>query len=204
MNSIVLLFRCATGEDWNKIMHELSKGIGEIDCIDDDNSYATLRANHEQVQGCGLGFAQVYFMSFTLLISWLIMNLSIAAVIEGLENAKLQNFGVINADNMNSLLVAWMEYDPNATGWISITDFICLIIELPPPFGNKQLNEACKSRSRRAFIQQKNRMYNKNSFFLHEEKMILIKKKHILTILQAYKIQTYEGKTNMLHFKDIY
>ena len=47
MNSIVLLFRCATGEDWNKIMHELSKGIGEIDCIDDDNSYATLRANHE-------------------------------------------------------------------------------------------------------------------------------------------------------------
>lgn len=57
MNSIVLLFRCATGEDWNKIMHELSKGIGEIDCIDDDNSYATLRANHEQVQGCGLGFA---------------------------------------------------------------------------------------------------------------------------------------------------
>lgn len=25
-NSIVLLFRCSTGEDWNKIMHELSKG----------------------------------------------------------------------------------------------------------------------------------------------------------------------------------
>lgn len=132
------------------------------------------------------------------------MNLSIAAVIEGLENAKLQNFGVINADNMNCLLTAWMEYDPNATGWINITDFICLIIELPPPFGNKQLNELCKSRSRSAFVRQKNLMYNENSFFLHEEKMILIKKKQILKILQAYKIQTYEGKTNQLHFKDVY
>lgn len=45
-NAIVLLFRCATGEDWNKIMHELSKGVSDIDCIDDDNSYATLRSNN--------------------------------------------------------------------------------------------------------------------------------------------------------------
>ena len=55
---------------------------------------------------------------------------------------------MINGDNMNTLIGAWMEYDPNATGWIRITDFICLIIELPPPFGNKDLNDLCKSRSR--------------------------------------------------------
>jgi hypothetical protein len=29
-----------------------------------------------------------YFLSFTIIIAWLIMNLSVAAVIEGLENAK--------------------------------------------------------------------------------------------------------------------
>jgi hypothetical protein len=76
-------------------MHELSKSADQFDCID-DNSYATYRANNYQSQGCGTQFAQFYFMSFTLLISWLIMNLAIAAVIEGLENAKLQNFGLIN------------------------------------------------------------------------------------------------------------
>ena len=81
--AIVLLFRCATGEDWNKIMHELTKGIADMDCIDDDSSYHTLRANNYMTQGCGLPAAQLYILSFTLLISWLIMNLAIAAVIEG-------------------------------------------------------------------------------------------------------------------------
>jgi len=37
--------------------------------------------------GCGSQFSYVYFLSFTIIIAWLIMNLSVAAVIEGLENA---------------------------------------------------------------------------------------------------------------------
>lgn len=47
-------------------------------------------------------------------------------------------------------------------------------------------------------------MYNKDSFYVNEEKNIIIKKKDILKILTAYKIQTYEGKGNRVHFKDIY
>ena len=74
------------------------------------------------------------------------MNLSIAAVIEGLDNAKSDSDAIINGDNLKTLLDAWMEYDPNATGWIKIEEFICLIIELEPPFGNKNLqnNFQCK------------------------------------------------------------
>lgn len=33
--AILFLFRCATGEDWNKIMHELTNGADKIDCISD-------------------------------------------------------------------------------------------------------------------------------------------------------------------------
>jgi len=47
-------------------------------------------------------------------------------------------------------------------------------------------------------------MYNKDSFFVHEEKMILVKNRDILRILSNYKIQTYEGKVHRVHFKDIY
>lgn len=47
-------------------------------------------------------------------------------------------------------------------------------------------------------------MYNASSFYVNEEKQILIKKKDILKILQAYKIQIYEGKVAHVHFKDIY
>jgi len=34
-NAIIFLFRCSTGEDWNKIMHELSVTSVSGDCIDD-------------------------------------------------------------------------------------------------------------------------------------------------------------------------
>ena len=71
------------------------------------------------------------------------MNLSVAAVIEGLENAKQQNSGVICGDDVNSLIDAWMEFDPKATGWINILDFIELIITLPKPFGNPEIAKSC-------------------------------------------------------------
>jgi hypothetical protein len=45
-------------------------------------------------------FAIYYFLGFTIIIAWLIMNLSVAAVIEGLENAKDQNSGIITGDNV--------------------------------------------------------------------------------------------------------
>jgi len=85
--AIVLLFRCSTGEDWNKIMHELSGSDGASDCIDDQD-YETLKRNNMNTRGCGNSFSEFYFLSFTVIIAWLIMNLSVAAVIEGLENAK--------------------------------------------------------------------------------------------------------------------
>lgn len=47
-------------------------------------------------------------------------------------------------------------------------------------------------------------MYNKDSFFVHEEKLILVKNRDVLRILSNYKIQTYEGRVHRVHFKDIY
>ena len=86
--AIVFLFRCSTGEDWNKIMHELSLTRPEGDCIDDQD-FVTWEANNRVARACGAGpMANVYFLTFTIIVAWLIMNLSVAAVIEGLENAK--------------------------------------------------------------------------------------------------------------------
>lgn len=91
-------------------------------------------------RGCGYhAFSQLYMVSFTFVISWLIMNLSVAAVIEGLENAKQLNSGLITKDDLQSLIDKWQDYDTKATGWISAIDFMELYIELPAPFGNHKL-----------------------------------------------------------------
>jgi hypothetical protein len=44
------------------------------------------------------------------------------------------------------------------------------------------------------FNKAKNMIYNKNSFFVNEDKLIIVKNKDVLRILAMYKIQTYEGK----------
>jgi hypothetical protein len=68
---------------------------------------------------------------------------------------------------VQGLLDAWMEYDPKATGWISILDFVCLIIELPPPLGNPELTKMCKHTPKR-FVKAKNSIYNKDSFYVND------------------------------------
>jgi hypothetical protein len=96
-----------------------------------------------------------------------------------------------------------MEYDPKATGWLSIIDFVCLIIELPPPFGNLKLREECKF-SAKDYKKARKAIFNPESFLINEEKRIIIKNKEIIRVLSDYKVHTYSGKPNMVHFKDVY
>jgi hypothetical protein len=64
----------------------------------------------------------------------IIMNLSVAAVIEGLETARKENSGVIQSSDIEKLVELWKDYDEQATGWINTTDLAFYLYELPPPF----------------------------------------------------------------------
>jgi hypothetical protein len=65
------------------------------------------------------------------------MNLSVAAVIEGLDTAKKENMGVVQGDEIEMLIDYWQEYDNDATGWITMSDLVFLLYELPPPLGKR-------------------------------------------------------------------
>ena len=189
-------------------MHELSvtsdKEMGPDSpvCIDDQD-YDTFIKNGRVLRGCGSSFAQSYFLTFTIIIAWLIMNLSVAAVIEGLENAKTENSGVIEGDHVSGLLEQWMEYDPGACGWITSIDFVSLIIELEEPFGEAEWTR-CKFHNDEAFRAAKDEIYNEASWHIDPVRRILIKNKEIIKILKTYKVKTYEGQSSKIHFKDTY
>ena len=52
--AIMLLFRSSTGEDWNKIMHELAiTNTAHGICIE-DQTYVVIQANNGNVRACGL------------------------------------------------------------------------------------------------------------------------------------------------------
>lgn len=46
------------------------------------------------------------------MVSLLIMNLSVATVIEGLDTAKKENMGVVQGDEIEALIDLWRDYDP--------------------------------------------------------------------------------------------
>ena len=106
-------------------------------------------------------------ISFTFVISWLIMNLSVAAVIEGLENAYKLNNGFVKKVDIEILMESWKNYDPQATGWISCLDLMQILIELPPPFGARELMKKCYYPGK-SFNRARNRIYNMNSYFVDE------------------------------------
>ena len=127
--SVVLLFRCITGEAWNDIMNDLTN----IDNCNSNQTYADIQS--KGIQGCGSWYSYVYFITYMILLRMIIMNLTVAAVINGLQSARKETIGAVNKEHVSILVEKWAEYDPKATGWISVTDLVFLLYELPEPMG---------------------------------------------------------------------
>jgi hypothetical protein len=53
-------------------------------------------------------------------------------------------------------------------------------------------------------VKAKRKIFNRDSYYVNEEKLIIAKQKDILHLLSDYKIHSYEGRENKVHFKDIY
>ena len=65
-----------------------------------------------------------------MLMTMLIMNLAVAAVIQGLKTACLENLGIVSSDDLDNFISLWKYYDPQATGWISAENLVYLLCEL--------------------------------------------------------------------------
>lgn len=80
-SAMLILMRFSTGEDWNEAMYELSNNL---DC-EVTQSYEEMQ--YDGINGCGTPIAIPFFLSFQLLVVMIVLNLTIAAVIDGLSAA---------------------------------------------------------------------------------------------------------------------
>ncbi|GMF43274.1 unnamed protein product [Phytophthora fragariaefolia] len=97
LKAMITLVRCATGERWNDMMYELANQDGcesdppynprscgistDIDCI--------------PLNGCGSPVAFAYLYSFTLLVTFILLNIFIAVILEGFAKEKDREDGVL-------------------------------------------------------------------------------------------------------------
>jgi hypothetical protein len=134
-----------TGEAWNEIMHALGmpekffRGIAGIHCVDElvidtelvkklerAEELGLADEAHDLVNQCGTPLAQVYFLTFTMLVTFICLNLVIAVVLEGFEDASNSD----QQENIQICLNHWKRHDPEYRMEISAKGAITYIMQI--------------------------------------------------------------------------
>ena len=201
-NSILLLFRCLTGEDWNVVMYEYAITPNNpdytVNCITGE-TYARIVANGMVIQGCGSKLAFPFFIFFTIIMSLLILDLVIAVVIDGLEKSRKENFAYITQDQIDNIFNTWTEFDPRGEGWLDVKDLVFFLFELPPPIGFKRHYDL--NMIDYALLEQKT-----DKYLFHEGTGLIIKRVEGIRLLNQLAIENLmiPVYTNeKVHFKDV-
>lgn len=161
-NAMLLLLRFSTGEGWMSVMYALKEE--RVDCCTDIwccplNDDAALSGatcgmdptiewclNEEdypdcrEVNGCGAGASVfAYFYSFTIVVSFIVMNMLVAIVLEAFEAS---NEGeLLDPEDLEQFVSVWSEFDPQATWYIDACDVQRFLAKLKPPLGMAGLGE---------------------------------------------------------------
>lgn len=140
--ALITLFRASTGEAWNEIMHDLMKSERQLysegewctpqnlfeDAIANDYDALRFKCLDQIPNMCSAGgWMPVFFwVTYTLFVTFTIMNLVIAVILEGYEDGKPTPEGVV----IDKCVLLWRKYDPDQTMCLPIGQAIDFITEV--------------------------------------------------------------------------
>jgi len=134
----LFLLRAATGEAWNSCMHDLA--TASPGCVDDP-PYDPRMCGFNNVEGCtpingcGNPIAYAFFCSFTLLVTYVMLNLTIAVILEGFSLSHEEEEPLFDPELLAEFQAKWSEIDPKATGFVKVDKMLLLINIHTPPLG---------------------------------------------------------------------
>ena len=146
-SSMLVLFRMATGESWNGIMHDC---MIIHDCVhvltgDLAGTYVEPGADILETLTLGVDFQNecspnpvitvIYFILFTIFCAFILLNLVIAVILDNFQMTTDSNDNPVSKDNIEEYRRLWSELDPNATNYIPASMLIALVLELKPLLG---------------------------------------------------------------------
>uniref|UniRef100_H3DC93 Voltage-dependent L-type calcium channel subunit alpha n=1 Tax=Tetraodon nigroviridis TaxID=99883 RepID=H3DC93_TETNG len=123
--AVLMLFRCATGEDWQEVM--MASMYGKK-C----DPKSEVLPGEEYT--CGSNFAVIYFLSFYCLCAFLILNLFVAVIMDNFDYLT-RDWSLLGPHHLDEFKKIWAEYDPEATGRIKHLDVVTLLRRIQPPLG---------------------------------------------------------------------
>ncbi|XP_060787411.1 voltage-dependent L-type calcium channel subunit alpha-1D isoform X1 [Neoarius graeffei] len=123
--AVLLLFRCATGEQWQEIMLAALPGRR----CDPESDYEP-----GEEYSCGSNLSYLYFISFFALCAFLIINLFIAVIMDNFEYLT-RDWTVLGTHHLDEFKRVWSDYDPEATGRIKHLEVVTMLRRIQPPLG---------------------------------------------------------------------
>ena len=138
--AMLLLLRFSTGENWNGFMRSIVDDNQDCEpnpAYNPDSPWCLVDGdfpNCTPLNGCGAGIlAYAYFYSFTLLVSFVILNLFVGIVLEAFETS--DEGDILSPKDLDDFTSKWSQFDPSATWYIKAQDMKKLLMSLDPPLG---------------------------------------------------------------------
>ena len=120
--SMLMLFRMATGESYNEIMHNLR--LQPPYCDD------------KVLNNCGdFVIPIVYCISFFILSSFVLLNLLIAIVIEAFTTISELDLATVKPAHLLKFKAVWAKYDPDGDSMVPTNALLDLLSEVEYPLG---------------------------------------------------------------------
>ncbi|KAI3378496.1 hypothetical protein SNEBB_008584 [Seison nebaliae] len=120
-SSIRLLFRVVTGEGWPYIL------MGCLPVAPCDE-----KVNGEK--GCGSNFAYIYFTSFIFIMSFMMLNLFVAVIMDNFDYLT-RDSSILGSHHLDEYIREWAKFDPEGKGYLHYKKFVDMIQCLMPPLG---------------------------------------------------------------------
>lgn len=179
-----------------------TEGYDEVQCIP-EQSWA--EQQRDGILGCGTSISYIYFITFMIAISMMIMNLFVAVVIEGFSASTQENSGVVTSVHFADLIEKWAVYDPNATGFITPKDLAFLVHEIYPPLGKKKeiKNKDENILADQDIKQNRGGMLDISMKYIQHEKRkkMILPQKEVMSTLIHIGVPVYRNQK--VHFKDV-
>ncbi|CAM9548110.1 unnamed protein product, partial [Hapterophycus canaliculatus] len=124
-DTMVLLLRFSTGENWNGFMYDMA--ADRENCVSDPeydpDVCGFLDSNADcstELNGCGTSTIFPYMISFTFTITFVFLNLFIGVILDGFSSAQEESADCITEEDFKKFAERWAVYDPHATCLISV------------------------------------------------------------------------------------
>ena len=106
----------------------------KIDSFQEFEKYGSLKL------GCGNNIAYLYFLSFMIIFSFMLLSLFVAIIMDIYSLRAVLEHSKVSASSLRRFTETWQKYDPDATGFLAWLDLKEVLQELGLPLSVQKEN----------------------------------------------------------------